>query len=68
MLAQARLLRPIEAAQVLSISVRQLDRLVEQGVVRPLRLTPGGNRRFRAVDLLDLAARDSESEAKESER
>jgi excisionase family DNA binding protein len=47
-----RLLRPREAADLLGVSVRQIDRMVDAGTLRPVRLLPGGNRRFRA----DLAA------------
>ena len=55
-----RLLRPREAADVLALSVRQLDRLVEAGVVQPVRLVPNGNRRFRLRDLPALSEREDE--------
>ena len=50
-LDEVRLLRPAEAAAVLGVSVRQLDRLVEAGRLQPVRLTENGNRRFRVRDL-----------------
>ena len=55
-----RLLRPREAADLLGVSVRQLDRLIDAGVVRPVRLSENGNRRIRLRDLRELVANDEE--------
>jgi DNA-binding transcriptional MerR regulator len=53
-LDDVRLLRPREAAEALGISIAQLDRLVQREVLRPIRLTQNGNRRFRVADLRAL--------------
>ena len=53
-LDELRLLRPRETAETLAISLRELDHLVETGVLKPVRLTPRGNRRFRATDVRAL--------------
>jgi DNA-binding transcriptional MerR regulator len=55
-----RLLRPREAADLLGVSVRQLDRLIVAGVVRPIRLSENGNRRIRLRDLRELVVNDEE--------
>ncbi len=55
-----RLVGPREAADVLALSLRQLDRLVDAGVVRPSRLTERGHRRFRIIDLAALVAAEKE--------
>ena len=57
-----RLLRPREAADLLGVSVRQLDRLIDAGVVRPVRLSENGNRRIRLRDLRELVANDGRTE------
>lgn len=53
-LDEVMLLRSREAAELLGVSLRQLDRLVEAGAIKPIRLTPGGNRRYRLRDLAQL--------------
>ena len=57
-----RLLRAREAADLLGLSVRQLDRLIDAGVVSPIRLSENGNRRIRLRDLRELVANDHEEE------
>jgi predicted site-specific integrase-resolvase len=57
-----RLLRPRETADKLGVSLRQLDRLVKTGVLAPVRLTAGGNRRYRATDVAALVAGDETKE------
>lgn len=60
-LDDVRLLRPREVAALLDISLRQIDRLCEAGVVKPVRLVPNGNRRFRLRDLAELVAPKEET-------
>lgn len=57
-LDEVRLLRPREAASLLAVSLRQLNHLVEVGAIKPVRLTPNGNRRFRAADVAALATKE----------
>lgn len=57
-----RLLRPREAADLLGVSVRQIDRIVDAGTLRPVRLLPGGNRRFRLADLAALVNDETNEE------
>jgi excisionase family DNA binding protein len=57
-----RLLRPRETADKLGVSVRQLDRLIEAGAIRPVRLTRNGNRRFRATDVAALVAGETKED------
>jgi len=59
-LDEVRLLTPAEAADALAISVSQLDRLVQSGMLKPVRLTKNGHRRFRIVDLAALVTTDEE--------
>lgn len=59
-LDEVQLLTPAEAAEALAISVSQLDRLVKAGVIRPVRLTPNANRRFRVADLAALVTTKEE--------
>ena len=59
-LDEVQLLTPAEAAEALAISVSQLDRLVKAGVVKPVRLTTNGNRRFRVADLAALVTTQEE--------
>jgi DNA-binding transcriptional MerR regulator len=61
-LDEVRLGTPAEAAEALAISVRQLDRLVRAGVIKPVRLTANGNRRFRVADLAALASTTKEDD------
>jgi excisionase family DNA binding protein len=60
-LTEVQLLTPAEAAEALAISVSQLDRLVKAGVIRPVRLTKNGNRRFRVADLARLVTTEEET-------
>jgi len=60
-LDDVRLLRPREAAALLDISLRQVDRLVDAGVLRPVRLVKNGNRRFRVADLAALVTTTKEN-------
>ena len=46
-----RLLTRAELAEVLRVSTRTVDRLAERGVLRPVRLVPGGAVRFRTDDV-----------------
>ena len=41
---EVQLLTPAQAAAALAVSRRQLDRLVDAGVLKPVRLLPNGNR------------------------
>ena len=59
-LDEVRLVRSREAAALLDVSRRQLDRLVASGSLRPVRLTEGGHRRFRLIDLAALIAAPKE--------
>jgi DNA-binding transcriptional MerR regulator len=59
-----RLVRPRHAAELLDVSLRQIDHLVKVGALRPVRLLPGGNRRFRLVDLAALVTADNEEESR----
>ena len=59
---EVQLLTPAQAAAALAVSRRQLDRLVDAGVLTPVRLTPGGNRRFRVADLAALVNETNEEE------
>jgi DNA-binding transcriptional MerR regulator len=61
-LDDVRLLRPRLAAQLLDVSPRQLDHLVKLGVIKPVRLVPGGSSRFRVADLAALAVVDNEED------
>ena len=61
-LDEVRLLRPREAADLLGVSVRQIDRIVDAGTLRPVRLLPGGNRRFRLADLAALVNDETNEE------
>ena len=61
-LDEVRLLTPAEAAEALAISVSQLDRLVKQNVIGPVRLTKNGNRRFRVADLARLVTTQEEDD------
>ena len=42
------------------ISLSTLDRLVERGVLEPVRLTPKAHRRFRVTDIETLVAAEEE--------
>ena len=55
-LDDVRLLRAREAAALLSVSVRSLDKLVDDGLLRPVRLHPTAHRRFRIRDIAALVA------------
>ena len=44
-----------QAARMLGVSVRTVCRLVDAGVLRPIRLTPRGHRHFRRDDVEELA-------------
>lgn len=59
---ELQLLTPAQAAAALAVSRRQLDRLVDAGVLTPVRLLPNGNRRFRLADLRGLVANDDEED------
>ena len=52
-----RLLTTVETAELLRISTRHLHRLVQAGTLRPIRLTPRGEFKFRASDLDALIER-----------
>jgi excisionase family DNA binding protein len=52
-----RLLRPREAAELLNVSPRTLDRLIASGELRAVRV--GGSRRIRPTDVRDLVERGS---------
>jgi len=52
------LLTPIEAAELISVSVRSLYRWEDDGRISPSR-TPGGHRRYRRADVLALIAEKS---------
>ena len=53
-LEKIQLLRSREAAELLAVSIAQFDRLVERGLLHPIRLTENGHRRFRASDIAAL--------------
>ena len=53
---------PAQVERALGISRKTLNRLVEQGVLRPVRLVPGGNRRFRWSDLSALVEATNDEE------
>ena len=59
-LDDVRLLRAREAAEVLSVSIRSLDKLVDDGHLRAVKLHPTGHRRFRVRDLAALVAATKE--------
>ena len=42
------------------ISLTTLDRLVERGVLEPVRLTPKAHRRFRIADIERLAQKEDD--------
>ena len=46
---------PAQVERALGISRKTLNRLVEMKVIEPVRLAPGGNRRFRWSDVARLA-------------
>lgn len=46
-----------EAADRLGVSIRTLDRYVEQGLIAPRRPTPTARRRFLEREVIDLANR-----------
>jgi excisionase family DNA binding protein len=46
-----RLYTTAETAAVLRVSTRQVHRLVRAGTLSPIRLTPGGEFKFRVRDL-----------------
>jgi excisionase family DNA binding protein len=54
-----RLLTTAETATVLRVSTRQVHRLVQAGILSPIRLTPGGEFKFRVRDLDVLIERVS---------
>jgi excisionase family DNA binding protein len=54
---ERRLLTTAEAAALLRVSTRHLHRLVQAGTLRPIRLTPRGEFKFRASDLDELIDR-----------
>jgi excisionase family DNA binding protein len=49
-----RLLTTAETAALLRISTRHLHRLVQAGTLKPIRLTPRGEFKFRSGDLDEL--------------
>lgn len=49
-----RILTQVEAARLLGVSARTVRRLVQRGVLRPVRLGPGMRPRIRYADLLQL--------------
>lgn len=53
---------PAEAAAALAISRTTLDRMVAEGLLHPVRLLPGVNRRFRVADLAALVNETNEEE------
>ena len=57
-LDEVRLVRSREAAALLDVSRRQLDRLLASGSLRPVRLTERGHRRVRLTDLAALVAKE----------
>ncbi len=59
-LDRVQLVRSRDAAAVLDVSRRQLDRLVAAGRLTPVRLTEGGHRRFRIRDIVALVAPEEE--------
>jgi excisionase family DNA binding protein len=56
MTTPVQLLTATKTAEALAVSARQVDRLVDAGVLRPVRLTEGGHRRFRLTDIAQLVA------------
>ena len=55
-----RLLRPARGGRPAGVALRQIDRMVDAGPLRPVRLLPGGNRRFRVADLAALVNTNEE--------
>jgi excisionase family DNA binding protein len=55
-----RLVRSRDAAELLAVSRRSLDRLVATGTLVPVRLHERGHRRFRLADVIALANPEEE--------
>ena len=68
-LEEIQLVPPGETCRLLAVSRRQLDNLVAVGVLTPVRLRPGGNRRFRLRELERLVERGAtDNDETEDER
>ena len=59
---ELQLLTPAQAAKTLAISRKTLDRLCEAGALKPVRLFPNGNRRFRISDIHALVVETKEDD------
>jgi len=53
------LLAPSQVARMMSMSVRQLNRLVDSGGLPVAARTPGGHRRYALSDVLRVMRQDS---------
>ena len=53
---------PAQVERALGISRKTLNRLVGMKVIEPVRLVPGGNRRFRWADVAALVEATKEEE------
>ena len=57
---EALLASPTRTCELLGISLSTLDRLVERGVLEPVRFTAKAHRRFRIADIEALVAAEKE--------
>ena len=57
---ELQLVNAAKATAMLDISLDTLDRMIEAGVITPVRLLPGGHRRFRISDLDALVGETKE--------
>jgi len=65
--AQMLLMRK-EAARALGVGVRTFDKIVDAGVLKPVRLRPGGRRYYRSADVAKLAEKGCEDGHRKSRK